>query len=146
MIVGHCCCTASAAAAGPAPCPQRRSWQTQHLGACHPTLQHISIPQAGRSSRHSRPLASRSIAAGAANGAQLPPGGQQQQQQPALPPYAAWPATARVALRTGAYITLLGLCVLLLPGSVFGAVFDARCACCAQRGVVEDMLPAAVGL
>lgn len=52
---------------------------------------------------------------------------QQQGQEHPMPPYAAWPATAKVALRTGAYITLLGLAIFFLPGSLFGAVFDARC-------------------
>ena len=47
-------------------------------------------------------------------------------QQQELPPYALWPATARVALRTGVYIAVLGLALFLLPASVFGAVFDAR--------------------
>jgi hypothetical protein len=37
----------------------------------------------------------------------------------------SWPATARVALRTGIYITTLGIAVFLLPGAAFGALFDA---------------------
>lgn len=45
---------------------------------------------------------------------------------PALPPLAAWPVTARVALRTGLYITALGLAIFFMPASVFGAVFDLR--------------------
>jgi hypothetical protein len=43
-----------------------------------------------------------------------------------VPPLAAWPATALVAARTGAYITALGLAVFAVPGPLFGAVFDAR--------------------
>ncbi len=54
---------------------------------------------------------------------------QQQGQGHPMPPYAAWPATAKVALRTGAYITLLGLAIFFLPASLFGAVFDTRCGC-----------------
>ena len=52
---------------------------------------------------------------------------QQQAAGHAMPPYAAWPATAKVALRTGAYITARGLAIFVLPASLFGAVFDARC-------------------
>lgn len=48
---------------------------------------------------------------------------------PALPAggLAAWPPTARVALRTGVYITSLGLAVLVAPVTTFGLLFDARC-------------------
>ena len=48
------------------------------------------------------------------------------QQGGGVPPLAAWPATARVAARTGAYITALGLAVFVAPGPRFGAVCDAR--------------------
>lgn len=46
---------------------------------------------------------------------------------PALPAggLAAWPPTARVALRTGVYITSLGLAVLVAPVTTFGLLFDA---------------------
>lgn len=50
---------------------------------------------------------------------------QGQHGQKALPPLRAWPATARVALRTGVYIAALGSAVFLLPGHAFGALFDA---------------------
>lgn len=85
-----------------------------------------------QASRHLRPSAVRPAAAAAdGSGGQLSGGspGQQQlereQQHAPLPPYAAWPVTARVALRTGAYIAVLGLALFLLP-SLFGTVFDAR--------------------
>lgn len=81
------------------------------------------------------------VAASASNGASWQgsqPQGQARQPQPRLhpmPPYSAWPATAKVALRTGAYITVLGLAIFLLPGSLFGAFFDARCAPRARHGL-----------
>lgn len=70
-----------------------------------------------RTQRQGRTLLASAAAGGAETPARaLPAGGR-----------GAWPKTARVALRTGAYITALGLAVLVAPVATFGLLFDARC-------------------
>ena len=103
--------------------------------SCARSTPHSSSSSSTGSSRRPRRLP---VAASSSNGASWQGGpAQAQQQRPQqqgqghpMPPYAAWPATAKVALRTGAYITLLGLAIFFLPASLFGAVFDTRCGCC----------------
>lgn len=50
---------------------------------------------------------------------------QQPEASARLPSFSAWPETARVAMRTGVYITALGLAVLVAPVATFGLLFDA---------------------
>ena len=45
---------------------------------------------------------------------------------PPLPAWRAWPATARVALRTGTYISALGLGLMVAPTTLFSLAFDAQ--------------------
>lgn len=110
---------------------------------CLPCRRGYSRQQGARSDRHARSkkqsacLPAAAVGAAAGGGAATPEPHQQQQEQQQqhatraqqtapLPAYNAWPVTAKVALRTGIYITLLGLLLLASPTKLFGLVFDAR--------------------
>lgn len=122
-VHSHACTSAAAAAVGRRAAPYGR-------------FARPAAPRRQRPAAVARPTAAASSTPSSPTGLFQPP----------LPSYSEWPVTARVALRTGLYISVLGLAIVFVPGAVFGAVFDARCECDASSSFSQACIASAAGM